>query len=143
VDRKNTEPASDGDQRRLRPEYHSEAQRRERGGDDPEQVDGCNRTASLETFRRFVTADARQISDGCGYENSAERQPGQRPPHRLSVEAEVSGQMREDLTLDLGDALQEEVRHRRDGDSDEASERDKYQIAPRPDDGGGVRGSRW
>ena len=72
-------------------------------------------------------------------EQAAQCQPRQRPPERLPMETDARGQIDEDLVLELGHGIEEEVGDRRHGDADDGPEEEQHDVAPRPDDRSGVR----
>ena len=60
--------------------------------------------------------------NGQGDEQPAQRQPRKRPPQRLAMEPDAGREIDEDLVLELGHGVQEEVGDRRHGDTDDCPE---------------------
>ena len=136
------EPAPDGDQWRLRTKHHAETEGGERRRDNPEELDGLYAATGLETLRGLVAAGSRQVADGQGDEDAAQCQPGQRPPQWLSLEPEALRERGEDLGLDSGHRVQEEIGHRGHRDAQEGSDQEERDVAPGLDDRGRVWGRR-
>ena len=142
VDGQDAEPAPDGDQGRLGSEHHTEAERGKGRRNDSEQVHGRHGPAGLEALRGLVPSGSGQVADGQSHQKPAQGEPGQRPPQWLSVESQLSGKVAEDLLLDLGDRLQEEVGNGRERDADDTAEDEERQIALGPKELCGVERTR-
>ena len=95
-----SEAATDGDERRLGAEDGAEAQRGQGGQDDAGElpVDGWTATG-VETQGRRVAAVAGQVADGQPGQQSAQHQPGQRPPRRRRSREDVAGEIARRGTL--------------------------------------------
>jgi hypothetical protein len=63
----------------------------------------------LEALRRVRATGARQVPDGQARQHATNRKHGQRPPHRLGLEAQAVGKMGEDFRLEVADQCEEAV----------------------------------
>ena len=108
----------------------------------PKSSTGAHRPAGLETLRGLVAARSGQVTNGQSDEQPAQRQPRQRPPQRLAMEPDAGREIDEDLVLELGHGVQEEVGDRRHGDTDDGAQEEQDDVAPGPDDRRRVRGRR-
>ena len=130
VDRQDAEPAADRDERCFRSEHHPEGECGEGGDDDAGKLDRKHCARRLESLRRLVAAGSGQVLDRQADQQSTDDEGRNRPPHRRLVETEILGQRREQVVLRLGDALEEEVGHRRDDDAEDGAEHEEREIAP-------------
>ena len=128
VNGEHSEAAADRDQRRLRAKDDAEAERGERGNDDPGELDRPYGSGCLKPLCRLVPSRSRQVLDCERHQQAAQRKQRNRPPGRLVLEAEVAGQRAEQILLQLGETLEKEVRGGRRRHSDDRAEREQHDV---------------
>ncbi len=129
VYRQYSEPAADGDQRSFGSEHDSKAERGKCGSDDAEEVDRIDRPTGLEALGGLMAGRAREVVDRQGHQEAAQCNPGERPPQRFSMESKRRWKVGEDLPLDSGHSLQEEVGDGRHRGADDGAKHQEGQIA--------------
>src|SRR6266487_1912019 len=101
--------AADGDKGRLGSEHGAENQGGQSGQYHAGQFGRRRGTVRLEALRRVRATGARQVPDGQARQHATHRKHGQRPPHRLGLEAQAVGKMGEDFRLEVADKCEEAV----------------------------------
>ena len=136
--RQHAEPAADRDQRGLGPEHRTQAEGGQGGQDDPGEVERVGRPAGLEAFGRLVATGSMEILQREADQQAAQHQGHNRPPGRRRVEPEILGKGDEDEFLGFGDELQIEVSDGRNRHPDHRPEYHQRQVAPAPEERGGI-----
>jgi hypothetical protein len=110
---------------------------------DARELDRWRDAPGLEPVGGRMPADTREVADREGDHEARDREQGQRPPRRRSIEPEVLGKAGEERRLQLVDELQEAVGQCRDGHADDRGEHEELQIAATPQEGQRIGGGRF